>query len=597
MAGKPAGLQFLISKLTELITLYGGDFPDSTDEYVGLLKFGAFEDPEPEQVENSDNLKIDFEPVINNLIENNTNIYYQPTTINIIADNNNIFPKSNLPIPGSEEQSGQTQTQISIGSPITLSEAAIAKNYGRFVYAPISPEPKEIQRIISSDFDNKFVQEIKKSMEDYINKKVKGIEIDPLDAITFLMPSTIRGNSGKMSLGIGVRPLRLLSQYYSATRANAAIGIQDEIPIEIKFSNKEISFNLESQGEEQLKINSLLSKKDIFGDTLGEEIDWFEKIREIAKEQIDPETKENIPLQAESLIDVLRNLLAVYYNKLGLEDFPLTVPTLFSQTVKDINGSEDQVEKEDLHSFIDCLFWQTQVLDGLFGKFPIDIEIEDSDLIKTGNQKLEIRLPNLAETLAELTGKILSNETSINALLAITQRSLTEAGMAKQQAIQNYYLTLANHEYLGFKTNKKIIDVDFLFNPKILNEDANKQTLDKALEPSQLPLEVDVNDDSNTLEGELAVLTEAARIIKARFFRKFNAKDDLKEQIIKKVMTSKALLDRMGEKDKEGLTSFFEAIENGFINFDPSLNPNKPYGRPHENRPKITKENTDAKNS
>ena len=596
MPGK-AGLGLLISQLWDLVTLYGGDFPDSTDEYVGLLKSGAFEEPEPEQIPQSDNLKIDFEPVITNLVENTTNVYYQPTTINIFSNDTVNFPKSNLPIPDAEEQSGQTQTTVTIGAPITLSEAALGQNYGRFVYAPISPNEKEIQRIVSTNFDIQFKEEIKKSIENYLEKKLDNQEIDPLDAIAFLIPSVARGNRGKLSLGMGVKPLRMLAQYYSAMRANAAIGIQDEIPSSIKFTNKEISFNLETKDQEKIQVNSLLSKEDIFGKILAQEVDWLEEIKKVAEQQIDPETKENIPLKSQNLIECLLNLLGVYYNKLGLEDFPLEVPTSLTQVLQDPNGSEDQVEKEKLYSFVDWLFWQNSVIDDLFGQFPIDIEIEDTDLIKTGNQKLEIRLPNLAETLAELTGKILTNESTINALLAIAQRNLTETGMTKQQAIKNYYLNLANHEYLGFKTNKNVIEVDYLFNPKVLDEDTKKQTLEKALEPSKLPLVIDVNDDKNTLEGELAVLTEAARIIKARFFRKFTANEDIKGQIINRTKESAALLDKFKEQDLESLAAFFTAVENGFINFDGNLDPGNPYGRPFENRPKVKDENLDAQNS
>ncbi|PHK24143.1 hypothetical protein VF12_37790 [Nostoc linckia z15] len=43
-----------------------------------------------------------------------------------------------------------------------------------------------------------------------------------------------------------------------------------------------------------------------------------------------------------------------------------------------------------IESLAELMLWQMQQLDALMGAYPIEIEIEDSDLVKEGNQKQKI---------------------------------------------------------------------------------------------------------------------------------------------------------------------------------------------------------------
>jgi hypothetical protein len=57
-----------------------------------------------------------------------------------------------------------------------------------------------------------------------------------------------------------------------------------------------------------------------------------------------------------------------------------------------------QVPIED---FVDLLDWQFQRDDERWGKWQVEIDIKDSDITKEGDQEKQIKLPNLAESVAE----------------------------------------------------------------------------------------------------------------------------------------------------------------------------------------------------
>jgi len=575
-----------------------GDFPTTEEELAGIAKFEALNNPEPEPIKTpTENVALDFEPTIEKTTTNIVNVYNQPTTINIFSNNSVAFPKSNLPIADSEEQSGQTPTKISIGSPITLGISALEQDYGKFVYSPISPEPKEIQRVISSEFADLFKQEILNSMEKYLTSKAEGITLEPFDSISYILPSVMRGNRGKLTLVIGARPLRMLSQYYSATRANAAIGILDEIPSQITFTNKEISFSLETENKENLVLNSLLTKENSIGNLLDSEFDWTQKIKEFADKQIDSETKEPVAVQSNSLSELILNLFAVYYNKIGLDAFPNTVPETMTQALYDSSGNALEPKTIDNLSVMDFLIWQFKVMDELIGRFPIDIQIEDTDLIKVGDQPIKVSMPNIAETLAELAGKSIFTEAKIDSLLPIVLKNIAETGSCRQQVLKNYYLAIAMQEYLGFSTKQKIKEMDLSFNPNIAVENDIEKTLANALEPSSIKVQIEENNDKNTLEGQVSTLIETARILKATHWQSLKATGDVKQQIIDKLKNQRDILKKKDVDKSEDFNFFIQCFEQGFEDFLPGGNPDKPFGKPFKNRPKVRKYDTNGKSN
>lgn len=276
----------------------------------------------------------------------------------------------------------------------------------------------------------------------------------------------------------------------------------------------------------------------------------------------------------------IKALLKPIYDALGISgnNYPLEVPNLLTKNKND---------SINLKTIPEVLIWQVKQLDALLGQFPIEIEIEDNDLIQVGDQKLEIKLPNIAETLAELTGLTLTIKSLLDANIQTSINAMTEACSNKTVALQNYYLIEGIRDYLAYETKKEILNVDFSCTLLDEDNDGNLEvptSLDVLLKPSKQKVEVEKFTADQTLKEDLGVLLEAARIIKGRFFKKFDYGELLS--------MFKNANDILGgnAKDADGKTDFdkyAETIEQGFINY-PGIKDNlNPYGRPYERRPKV----------
>jgi hypothetical protein len=65
------------------------------------------------------------------------------------------------------------------------------------------------------------------------------------------------------------------------------------------------------------------------------------------------------------------------------------------------------------------LNWQFERDDERWGQWQVEIDIKDSDITKEGDQKKQIKFPNLAESIAEFEGQLLSIMTNVDALVAL----------------------------------------------------------------------------------------------------------------------------------------------------------------------------------
>jgi hypothetical protein len=151
-------------------------------------------------------------------------------------------------------------------------------------------------------------------------------------------------------------------------------------------------------------------------------------------------------------LDLIKHLLTVQHYRLGLNDYPVYVPKSLKNMPKDPQEIEElqallnnvansnnkgdydaMVESDVFKKYMEPLphltryqSWQSKTLDELLGSFPIDIHIEDSDLIRVGDQSVDISLPNIAESLAEIIGLLLGSKSLIEANLNASLRGLGE---------------------------------------------------------------------------------------------------------------------------------------------------------------------------
>lgn len=277
----------------------------------------------------------------------------------------------------------------------------------------------------------------------------------------------------------------------------------------------------------------------------------------------------------------VQSVVAATYGRLGLQDYPVTVPT--SLTGK----SNDTLALPHLTRFQS---WQTKQLDALLGQYPIEIDIEDSDLVKVGDQKLQIKLPNVAESLAEIMGLLITTRGLADASLNLGIRTIAEVGAARETATKTYYRTEAIEEYLGYELKRKTIKLPHFFDPFASTGDEPSEKLSDFLQNSDSDLEIEEYAGKTPLGSDLRILIEAARIIKAHFFRpvSLDENDFIKQMKSLLVRGYKAAVGDENDPNKEqDFDAYLEEVEQGFTGKAGIDSPDKPYGRPYNQRPKI----------
>lgn len=350
------------------------------------------------------------------------------------------------------------------------------------------------------------------------------------------------------------------------------------------FGNKESSTTLTFNGdgmteEDREKLDKIF--KILGGNRWGDDISLSLNPESLVrgKSALSSDKKEGVSLENNSIIDVIQSFTALVYGRLGLDDYPVKVP-------KQITEAEPEtLEIPHLTRFNS---WQTLILDELIGQFPIKMKIEDSDLVKVGDQPVDIKLPNIAETLAEIVGQLIQIKGISDATLNAGLRNLIETGSTRSQSIATYYLLETIQAYLGFKTKQKTEEIEFTFNPTVATGEDAEESIAKALEPKTLKIKVEEFDDEQTLEAQLKLLLEGYRIIKSVHFRKLSP--DNKSEWINWIKAIAGLGE--GEPNEDGKTDFdvwLEEFERGFTSssgLDQDLATN-PYGRPLNQRPRV----------
>jgi hypothetical protein len=124
--------------------------------------------------------------------------------------------------------------------------------------------------------------------------------------------------------------------------------------------------------------------------------------------------------------DETLELLEAIYTRLGVDEFPVKAPALLVQE----NDAESTLENH-----AQLWEWQARNLDALMGQFPIKIKVKDSDPTTEGNQEVEIKLPNVAETLAELFGLVYQAETNGDLLVEMLLRLIPEVLATKNASL------------------------------------------------------------------------------------------------------------------------------------------------------------------
>lgn len=303
-----------------------------------------------------------------------------------------------------------------------------------------------------------------------------------------------------------------------------------------------------------------------------------------------PSTTQNDQL-LRSLIQKVDKLSKI----VGVDDYPVSLPTSLISRDEGFLGNLIPNFNEDVPSLTRFLAWYVKRFDEICGQWEIPIEVKDSDPTKPGDQPVGFKLPNVAEAIAEMFGLLLQSAINSETLVNINTRALIEEGQIKQQTFKTYMMAQAIADHLGFEYKETKHKIPMLF--KI-----GEQELDKLLVEGELEVTAPEYTDPNDLKTSLNDLLQAAAIIRAVHFRKFDPNQDIKQQFKDLIGNLVAGGDRINKQEtdpsgKDDFDRFLEDVETGFTQTPGATDPTHPYGRDYDQRPKVKEIGTDTSDS
>jgi hypothetical protein len=278
----------------------------------------------------------------------------------------------------------------------------------------------------------------------------------------------------------------------------------------------------------------------------------------------------------------LESLLRLILKKIGASDLPATVPKVLTDKSKGTTS---------INNLAQFTSYTVKQLDALCGKYPIEVKIKDANLTEEGDQSQTIKIPNIAEGIAELLGLLLILKSESGATLSAAIRGMIEAGSAKQSAILAHDYAKANSEFLAYKGKQVKHQVPFAF-------DFNKQKLQEMLKEGTFDVKGFEIDDKNDINDLFAPVLEMAAMYRTANFRNLGASNPA--AALKTILTGYINFNSSTEeaikkpnkengdaKPEENWDDFLRSAEQGFIQEPGIKNNTEPYDRPFDQRPKI----------
>lgn len=557
----------------------------------------------------------------------------QPNLPNI--PNPPAVPNRRLP----KEADGQNDTLTKRQKSISVAKAATDMKLGGLLHSPISKKELEIRQANSPDLNKVLADANKKSAENFalwlaqqsgtlteedeLKIEKLGGSVPIWDCAALVTPQFLSGFEGEIGLLIGLEGLHAIASEFRNQRYNAFLPVTGIIPKKYKiktFTPKNKRTYKEGKTDYAALSNSALSGVakvlgvDEFPVTVPKSLIGHkpEELNKIYDSQIEALKAEKGRVNSKKLKKIFDKAIK------EIEEMKVTELKLMGQ---------EGVEPPTLSYFGDESYttlknlpqqnsWIVKVLDELLGNFPISIKIQDSDLLKVGDQTQTMRLPNIAETLAEQMGILMLTQTQLDLISNTVVRGLLETGQAKKLSLLNYYLLDCLRDYAGFKTKENIIEMEYSYNPfasdkekefedKENGKGVTKQEEDpdwekksfseRLLTPKNVKIAVEEIDQKENLVNDLLKLRESYSIIKAALTRPVKDEQQLRKHFEN---LAKAMEDEPDKSNKDEFDRFLDKAELGFTQDGTTSHPDQPYGRPYDQRPQIkrlTKKNRKEK--
>jgi hypothetical protein len=231
--------------------------------------------------------------------------------------------------------------------------------------------------------------------------------------------------------------------------------------------------------------------------------------------------------------------------------------------------------------------WSVKVLDEILGSWPVAITLKDSDLIKVGEQDQKVRIPNIAEALAELQGAALLQAATTELTVNMLVRTLTETGVNRMQTLKAYYLLDAAVDFLGVKTRQIKIKAPFSYDPLLDLSEDDKDEFTKFLTAKEIDIEIEAFDETSTLQKWLIKVDQIEAICRSYMTKQVQEPQDFIKYV--KELAKGLGLDDKDEESTDDFDNFLERVERGFTTDPGNTLENKPYGRDYKYRPRINR--------
>jgi hypothetical protein len=301
-----------------------------------------------------------------------------------------------------------------------------------------------------------------------------------------------------------------------------------------------------------------------------------------------PPRKQNMDACCRESLKILRAI----YTGLGISKFPGKLPATIIQEVSKEGEAPAEPPQVPIADFVDLLDWQFRRDDERWGQWGVQINVKDGDLTQEGDQGKAINFPNLAESIAELEGQMLSVMANVDALVAITTKNLVESGRARQEAIKGYLAAKSIIKYMAFKSTEIDVLVPMTFT-------AGAETISALIQESEGHIKGIDYVEKETLRDIWLDLLQAAAIIRAVHWQKIDSKIDTKTQILNLLKGSVDLAGLVnnhkkstdGEENKfdpaQNFEDFIDSVEDGFRNTTGFTDIQNHYGKTPNRRPRI----------
>lgn len=269
----------------------------------------------------------------------------------------------------------------------------------------------------------------------------------------------------------------------------------------------------------------------------------------------------------------------------GVEELPAELPDSFISRDEGFLGNLIPNQPVYKRNLVQLLGYFMERFEEITGQFEIPIQIKDSDPTTPGDQPKGIKIPNIAEGIAEMMLLLIQTSVNSETLINICTKTLIESGQIKQQDFKNFHQLTTVLDYMGCGTQevKKFIPLSF---------SVGAETLPDLLRDTTVEVSVTELKEQRDMKDVFTPLLDSASIIKSAFFRKFDQKGDIKAQLIDMVKGYAATNDKLNgsERDADGKDDFDRFLDDAEIGFttEPGItNSTEPYGKDYLRRPRI----------